>query len=111
MTMELYEGKTLVSSDGERMGTISQTYKDAVSGKVEWLLLDAGFGGERALVVPAAEMEEEEELCRVPYTAEVIREQPEVEAETALVPEALSILGAYFGLGSEDESEWNPVVT
>jgi hypothetical protein len=41
----------------------------------------------------------------------VIREQPEVEAETALVPETLSILAAYFGLGSEEESEWNPVIT
>jgi hypothetical protein len=111
MELKLYEGKALVSSDGERMGTVSQTYKDAVSGKVEWLLLDGDFGDGKTLLVPAADMEEEEELCRVPYTAAVIREQPEVEADTALVPETLSILAAYFGLGSEEESEWNPVIT
>ena len=35
--------EVFVSSDGERMGTISQTYKDSVSGKVEWLLLDTGI--------------------------------------------------------------------
>jgi sporulation protein YlmC with PRC-barrel domain len=111
MELNLFEGKAVESSDGERIGTVSQTYKDSVSGRVEWLLVDPGFGEMRPLLVPAPESPDEEQLCRVPYTAAVISEQPEVEAEAALVPETLSILASYFGLGSEDEDEWNPVVT
>ena len=107
--IEPYEGKLLLSSDGERIGTVTQTYKDSVTGEVEWLLLDAGLMDQRQLLAPVAEIEESEEGLRLPYTADVIRDQPVVEAESALSPDALSILSAYFGLGSENDEEWNSV--
>jgi hypothetical protein len=104
-----FEGKQLLSSDGERVGTVTQTYKDSVSGEVEWLLFEAGLLDERELLVPVAEIEIEDDALRVPYTADVIREQPEVEAQSTLSADALSILASYFGLGSEGEADWNPV--
>ena len=107
--MNLYEGKPLISSDGERIGVVSETYKDSVTGKIEWLLLDAGLAEPRNLLVPAADIEEDEESLHAPYTAEVILQQPAAEAEGALAPEALSILSSYFGLGSETDEDWNSV--
>ena len=104
-----FEGKPLVSSDGERIGVVSQTYKDSVTGEVEWLLFDAGLTDQRELLVPAAEIQDDGEALRVPYTADVVREQPQVEAEAALAPQTLSILSSYFGLGSEGDEDWNAV--
>ena len=106
---EIFEGKAVISSDGERVGLVTQTYKDAVTGRVEWLLFDGGLLDQRDLLIPTPEMVNDGDEVRVPYTAEVIREQPEVEAQSALSPEALSILAAYFGLGSEGDEDWNAV--
>lgn len=100
-----YEGKLLLSSDGEHIGVVEETYRDSSTGEPEWLLFDAGLLDERPLFVPVDGLEEEENGgLRVPYTAGVIREQPLAEPDTALGPEALSILGAYFGLGSDEEN-------
>lgn len=100
--VQRYIGKTLVSSDGEKVGTIDEFINNRLTDVPNWIAVEAGFLGGRRLVVPVASSSFEEDEVHVPYTKEVISEEPEIEDGSELTPEAESLLNAYFGLGANE---------
>lgn len=99
--LDKYVGKGLVSSDGEKLGTIASFVPNRVTEIPEWMVVEAGLFGSKQLIVPVAGSEFEEDGVRLAYPKQVVVEEPEVEDANELSAEAESMLEAYFGLGAE----------
>jgi sporulation protein YlmC with PRC-barrel domain len=95
---------TVYDAQGEQIGTVGDVYVDDDTGQPVWLLIDTGFFG-RGLHVPAQGAELHEEGYRLPYTTDVLRAAPEVDAgaeELGEVDEAE--LFRYYGLPVDGEA-------
>jgi hypothetical protein len=95
-----YVGKTVVSTDGEKLGSVERFLPHRVTEVPEWIVVGAGLFTTRRLIVPLAGSSFEDDRVRVAYPAIAITGEPEVEASEELTPEAEAILESYFGLGA-----------
>ncbi len=98
--LDKHVGNSLVSSDGEKLGTIARFVPNRVTEIPEWIVIEAGLFGTKQLVVPVAGADFEDSEVRVAYPKQVVVEEPDFEDAEELSPEAESILEAYFGLGA-----------
>jgi hypothetical protein len=98
-----YLGRKLISVEGEAIGSIESLFYNRIDEVPEWFVVSSGFLGRQHYVVPIAGSEVGEDGVHVPYTSEVISEEPAVKADDELTSEGESILGAYFGLGAHEE--------
>jgi hypothetical protein len=99
--IEKYLGKPLISGEGEKIGTIDRFIEQRLTGVPEWMVVEAGILGTKDFVVPVADSSLEEDGVHVPYPKEVIVEEPEIEVDAGITPEAETILNSYFGLGAQ----------
>jgi uncharacterized protein (TIGR02271 family) len=79
-----WQGRELVGSDGEKIGTIKEIYEDTASGKPEWALVTSGLFGTRSHFVPIAAAETAGEDVRVNVTKDRVKDAPSVEGEGQL---------------------------
>ncbi len=93
-----YHGKTLVDSEGEKIGTVSQLYEDTDTGAPEWVLVKTGLLGTSETFVPVANATSEGDQLRVPYTKSQIKDAPNVEASGELSTEDEDRLYQHYGL-------------
>ena len=49
-----WHGRTMVGSDGEKIGKISEIYEDPETGKPEWATVSSGLFGTKSNFVPLA---------------------------------------------------------
>lgn len=103
--LDKHLGSSLVSSDGEKLGTIARFLPNRVTEVPEWMVIDAGLFNTKQLVVPVAGSEFEDHAVRIAYPKQVVIEEPDFEDAEELSAEAESILEAYFGLGTQVASE------
>lgn len=95
---EDYHGKTLVDSEGEKVGTVSQLYEDTDTGAPEWVLVKTGLLGTSETFVPVANATSEGDQLRVPYTKSQIKDAPNVEASGELSTQDEDRLYQHYGL-------------
>jgi len=98
--IEKYIGNDLRSADSEKIGTIAEFRNNRLTEVPEWIVVSAGLLGGRTFIVPLAGADFDENAIVVPYTKQVIMDEPEIEDARDLNLEAESILGNYFGLGA-----------
>ena len=49
-----WQGRTMVGSDGEKIGKITEIYEDSGTGKPEWATVSSGLFGTKSNFVPLA---------------------------------------------------------
>lgn len=98
--MERFIGRDLFSSEGEKVGAVEEFIYNRLSGVAEWIVVSAGFLNSKQVLVPVAGSEFQDDGVHVPYTSELIKDEPEVESGENLSSEGESILSSYFGLGA-----------
>jgi hypothetical protein len=103
--MDKYLGKNVISSDGEKLGSVDEFHYNKLTGVAEWMVVGAGLLGLKRYIVPVAGAEFQDDGIHVPYTKEVLQQAPEIEIDEGLPPEADSILSAYYGLGTHAAHE------
>jgi len=74
-----WHGRTVVGSDGEKIGTISEVYVDAETGKPEWATVSSGLFGTKSNFVPLAGASPQGEDVRATATKEQVKDAPGVE--------------------------------
>jgi uncharacterized protein (TIGR02271 family) len=79
-----WQGRELVGSDGEKIGTVKEIYEDTATGKPEWALVSSGLFGTRSHFVPIAAAEAAGEQVRVNATKDQVKDAPSVEGEGQL---------------------------
>ncbi len=85
-TTEAYDfhGRTLVDSDGEKIGKIDELYYDHEGGQPEWALVNTGLFGTKKTFVPIRTASPAGEDLQVPVTKQQVKDAPQVDANQEL---------------------------
>jgi uncharacterized protein (TIGR02271 family) len=79
-----WHGRTMIGSDGEKIGKISEIYDDPQTGKPEWATVSTGLFGTKSSFVPLAGASPEGEDVRAQVTKDQVKDAPGVEADGEL---------------------------
>jgi uncharacterized protein (TIGR02271 family) len=74
-----WHGRTMVGSDGEKIGKISEIYEDPETGKPEWATVSSGLFGTKSNFVPLAGSSPDGEDVRADVTKDQVKDAPGVE--------------------------------
>lgn len=79
-----WHGRTMIGSDGEKIGKINEIYEDPQTGKPEWATVSSGLFGTKFNFVPLAGASPEGEDVRAQVTKDQVTDAPGVEADGEL---------------------------
>lgn len=93
-----WHGRTMVGSDGEKLGKISEIYEDPQTGKPEWATVSSGLFGTKSNFVPLAGASPEGEDVRAHVTKDEVKNAPGVEADGELSEQEEQRLFEYYNV-------------
>ena len=79
-----WHGRTMIGSDGEKLGKISEIYEDPQTGKPEWATVSSGLFGSKSNFVPLAGASADGEDVRAQVTKDQVKDAPGVENDGEL---------------------------
>jgi uncharacterized protein (TIGR02271 family) len=112
---EAYEwrDRTVIGSDGEKIGTVDEVYLDTASGDPEWLSINTGLFGMKSSFVPLQGAQPSGEEVRVAYTKEEVKDAPGITPDEELNDSEERELWGYYGLdygnGLASDNDQEPV--
>jgi uncharacterized protein (TIGR02271 family) len=74
-----WQGRTMVGSDGDKIGKITDVYEDPETGKLEWATVSSGLFGTKSNFVPLAGASPDGEDVRAHVTKDQVKDAPGVE--------------------------------
>jgi uncharacterized protein (TIGR02271 family) len=93
-----WQGRTMIGSDGEKLGKISEIYEDPQTGKPEWATVSSGLFGTKSNFVPLAGASPDGEDVRAQVTKDQVKDAPGVEADGELSEPEEQRLFEYYGV-------------
>jgi uncharacterized protein (TIGR02271 family) len=93
-----WQGRTMVGSDGEKIGKISEIYDDPQTGRPEWATVSSGLFGTKSNFVPLAGASAAGEDVRVQVTKDQVKDAPGVEADGELSEQEETRLFEHYGV-------------
>jgi uncharacterized protein (TIGR02271 family) len=90
--------RTLVDSEGAKIGRIADVYFDNDSQRPEWALVHTGLFGTRETIVPIASVSTRGDDLVVPYKKSFVKEAPNVGSDEELSDADEARLAEYYGL-------------
>jgi uncharacterized protein (TIGR02271 family) len=93
-----WQGRTMVGSDGEKIGKISEIYEDPQTGKPEWATVSSGLFGSKSNFVPLAGASPTGEDVRAQVTKDQVKDAPGVEADGELSEQEEQRLFEHYGV-------------
>jgi hypothetical protein len=96
-----WRGRTVVDRDGERIGTLREIYLDE-SERPSWGSVYTAMFGLRQTLVPLTEAAPEDELLRLPYTCDHVKDAPNADPDVQLEPDDEERLYRHYGMGDEE---------
>ena len=79
-----WQGRTMLASDGEKIGSITEIYEDPQTGKPEWATVASGLFGTKTNFVPLAGAAPEGEDVRAQVTKAQVKDAPGIERDGEL---------------------------
>lgn len=77
-------GSDVYDSDGDKIGAIDNIFLDDASGQPEWLTVSTGWFGTSTQFVPISGSSRHDGGLKVPYTTDLIKDAPSVDADQHL---------------------------
>src|SRR3984957_7352053 len=93
-----WHGRTMVGSDSERIGNISEIYEDPQTGKPEWAPVSSGLFGTKSNFVPLAGASPAGEDVRAQVTKDQVKDAPRVETDGELSEPEEQRLFEHYGV-------------
>ena len=93
-----WQGRTMVGSDGEKIGKIAEIYEDPQTGKPEWATVSSGLFGTKSNFVPLAGASPDGEDVRAEVTKDQVKDAPGVEADGELSEPEEQRLFEHYGV-------------
>ncbi len=93
-----WQGRTMIGSDGEKIGKITQIYEDPETGKPEWATVSSGLFGTKHHFVPLAGASPDGEDVRSEVTKDQVNDAPGVEADGELSEQEEVTLFEHYGV-------------
>jgi uncharacterized protein (TIGR02271 family) len=97
-------GSTVVSSDGQKVGSVEDIYLDRETEEPEWALVKTGLFGSRGIFVPLAEATMQDSDVTIPYGKDQVKGAPNVDPDGELSQEQEVELYNYYGVAYSDNS-------
>jgi sporulation protein YlmC with PRC-barrel domain len=79
-----WRGRTVVDSDGHRIGRLEDIYLDALTGRPEWGLVSTGLFRSKRVFVPLDGAVADYDELRVPFDRSHVRDAPGIEPDGRL---------------------------
>jgi uncharacterized protein (TIGR02271 family) len=93
-----WKGSTVVSQDGDKIGTMDEIYLDRDTGEPEFGLVNTGLLGTSKSFVPLAEASERSGDVAVPYSKDQVKNAPRLAADAELSQSEEAELYSYYGM-------------
>jgi uncharacterized protein (TIGR02271 family) len=93
-----WQGRTIVGSDGEKIGKISEIYQDGETNKPEWATVSSGLFGSKSHFVPLAGASPDGENVRAQVTKERVTDAPSIDADGQLSEQEERRLFEHYGI-------------
>jgi uncharacterized protein (TIGR02271 family) len=93
-----WQGRTMIGSDGEKIGKITEIYEDPQTGKPEWATVSSGLFGTKQHFVPLAGASPDGEDVRSQVTKDQVSNAPGVEADGQLSEQEEVKLFEHYGV-------------
>ncbi|MGK4217745.1 PRC and DUF2382 domain-containing protein [Kocuria sp.] len=93
---------TAYGSDGDKIGKVEQVFLDDNSGEPTFLTVNTGLFGAKENFVPVKGARQDGDRVVLPYTKDVIKDAPKVDADQHLSPAEEEELYRYYELNYED---------
>jgi uncharacterized protein (TIGR02271 family) len=93
-----WRGRTMVASDGDKIGKIDEIYLDEETGRPEWALVNTGLLGMKSNFVPLTGANPVGEEVQVAYTKDQVKEAPGVDPDGQLSQQEEAALYGHYGL-------------
>jgi uncharacterized protein (TIGR02271 family) len=101
--VETWRGRTLVDSDGDKIGKIEDIYLDRSSGEPEWVAVKTGLFGSNVSFVPISDAAPAGDDLRVAYSKDQVKDAPNVNPDGELSPEEERRLYQHYGRSDYDQ--------
>ncbi|MCT2362234.1 PRC and DUF2382 domain-containing protein [Kocuria marina] len=93
---------TAYGSDGDKIGKVEQVFLDDNSGEPTFLTVNTGLFGAKENFVPVKGARQDGDRVVLPYTKDVIKDAPKVDADQHLSPAEEEELYRYYELNYND---------
>lgn len=97
----------VVGTDGDKIGNVGQVYLDDQSGTPTWVTVKTGLFGSSESFIPVDDATFANGELRVPYTKDVVKDAPRVDADQAISPAEEEELYRYYG-GQQGTDYYTP---
>jgi uncharacterized protein (TIGR02271 family) len=94
-----WRGRTAVSADGEKLGTIEEIYLDAETQRPEWALIQTGMFGGKSSFMPLEGATSEGDEVKAPFTKDQVKDAPRMDADGELSQDDEAALYSHYGIG------------
>jgi uncharacterized protein (TIGR02271 family) len=91
-------GSPVYDSAGEKIGKVEEIFYDTTTSRPEWIGLGTGFFGTKRVLVPVAGAEAREDGIFVPYTKDLVKDSPDIDADEISHSQESALYG-YYRLG------------
>jgi uncharacterized protein (TIGR02271 family) len=98
-----FQGRTLLDSNGEKIGTVDELYTDREGGQPEWALVHTGLFGMKRSFVPIKQASATGEDVRVPVLKEQVNDAPKVDPDGELSEAEERQLFEHYGISYTTE--------
>jgi len=93
-----WQGRTMIGSDGEKIGKITEIYEDPQTSKPEWATVSSGLFGTKSNFVPLVGASPDGEDVRAQVTKDQVKDAPGVEADGELSEQEERRLFEHYGV-------------
>ena len=103
---EAYEwrGRTVVTTNGDKIGTLEEVYLDTHTGRPEWATVKTGLLGTKQSFIPLADADAVRGDVSVPYSKDQIKDAPSVDPDGELSADEEQQLYRHYGMSSGDDT-------
>ncbi len=98
MTLEQYDGKPVIGSDGSKIGTVADVYFDQDTNEPEWALVTTGLFGSKHSFVPITNATASGDEVRVPFTKDQVKDAPKLDDDGELSQDEEALLAQHYGM-------------
>ena len=93
-----WRGRTVVDSDGEKIGKLDEVYLDEQTGRPEWARVNTGLFGSKSSFVPLAGASPTGDDVQVRFAKEQVKDAPNVDEGQELSQDEEASLYSHYGL-------------
>ncbi len=101
MSYENWKDANVYDNSGDKIGTLSDMYRDVDTGRPEWLAISTGWFGSNVSFAPIAGATQHDDGLRINYTKDQVKDAPNAEADGELSEAEERRLYQHYGIAYE----------